>query len=62
MAKVGLIFGGRSVEHLVSVRSARSVREGLREAGHEVVPLGISANGALVPSDAAEAALAGKFY
>lgn len=62
MAKVGLIFGGRSVEHLVSVRSARTVRDGLRDAGHEVMPLGISANGALVPSEEAEAALAGKFH
>ena len=29
MARIGLVFGGRSVEHLVSVRSARTVMEGL---------------------------------
>jgi uncharacterized damage-inducible protein DinB len=27
--RVGLVFGGRSVEHVVSVRSARTVLEGL---------------------------------
>lgn len=62
MAKVGLIFGGRSVEHLVSVRSARSVHEGLVAAGHDVIPLGISANGAWVPADVATAALAGELH
>ncbi len=35
--KVGVIFGGRSVEHLVSVRSAKTVRDGLQQAGHDVV-------------------------
>lgn len=34
--KVAVVFGGRSVEHLVSVRSAKTVRDGLAEAGHEV--------------------------
>jgi D-alanine-D-alanine ligase len=34
--RVGVVFGGRSVEHLVSVRSARTVRDGLVGAGHDV--------------------------
>jgi D-alanine-D-alanine ligase len=59
MARVGLVFGGRSVEHLVSVRSARTVREGLLGAGHEVVPLGIAEDGVWLPVAAGEAALAG---
>lgn len=62
MAKVGLIFGGRSAEHLVSVRSARSVRDGLVEAGHSVVPLGIAPDGTLVATEIAEAALAGHLH
>ncbi len=44
--KVGLVFGGRSVEHLVSLRSARTVREGLAAAGHDVVCLYIDEGGA----------------
>lgn len=44
--KVGLVFGGRSVEHLVSLRSARTVREGLTAAGHDVVCLYIDEGGA----------------
>ena len=43
--RVGLIFGGRSVEHLVSVRSAKTVREGLGQAGHDVVCLYIDERG-----------------
>lgn len=54
MAKVGVIFGGRSVEHRVSIVSARTVARGLREAGHQVVPLGIAQDGCWVsPEDAA---------
>src|SRR4028118_1374335 len=45
MAHVGVIFGGRSVEHHVSIRSARTVAKGLREAGHQVTPLGIAPDG-----------------
>jgi D-alanine-D-alanine ligase len=43
--RVGLVFGGRSVEHEVSVVSARAVAGALAEAGFEVVPLGIAADG-----------------
>lgn len=43
--RVGVIFGGRSVEHLVSIRSARTVCEGVAAAGHEVVPLYIDERG-----------------
>jgi D-alanine-D-alanine ligase len=44
--RVGLVFGGRSVEHLISIRSARTVRDGLQQAGHDVVCLGIAESGA----------------
>jgi D-alanine-D-alanine ligase len=59
MSKVGLVFGGRSVEHLVSVQSARAVSQGLEAAGHEVVPLGITEDGCWVSAEAARDALAG---
>jgi len=49
--KIGLVFGGRSVEHVVSVRSARTVLEGLKAAGHEVTALGIAENGAWLPPE-----------
>lgn len=59
MARVGLVFGGRSVEHRVSVSSARTVASGLRQAGHSVIPLGIAEDGCWVDSEDSEAALAG---
>ena len=49
MAKVGVIFGGRSVEHQVSLRSARTVAAGLAAAGHEAIPLGIAEDGCWLP-------------
>lgn len=60
MARVGLVFGGRSVEHRVSVTSARTVAKGLAEAGHEVVPLGIAESGEWVEREAGQAALDGE--
>ncbi len=43
--RVGLIFGGRSVEHAVSLNSARTVRQGLVDAGYGVVCLAIGTDG-----------------
>lgn len=43
--RVGVIFGGRSSEHEVSLASAKNVMEALRQAGHEVVPIGITNQG-----------------
>ena len=60
MARIGLVFGGRSVEHEVSVTSARTVAKGLEEAGHEVVALGIGPDGAWADRATSEAALAGE--
>ncbi len=60
MARVGVIFGGRSVEHQVSVSSARTVTRALAEAGHEVVPLGIAPDGCWVDAETAGRALAGE--
>jgi len=43
--RVGLIFGGRSGEHEVSVVSARAVRSALEGRGHDVVPMAIDRRG-----------------
>ena len=47
--RVGVLFGGRSSEHEVSLASARNVMEALRQAGHEVVPIGITPEGRWLP-------------
>lgn len=43
--RVGVVFGGRSSEHEVSLASAANVIEALDRAGYSVVPLGIAPNG-----------------
>jgi D-alanine-D-alanine ligase len=43
--RVGLIFGGRSGEHAVSLMSARSVLAALNPAKYVVTPIGIAENG-----------------
>src|SRR5205807_2051444 len=43
--RVGVIFGGRSGEHEVSVRSARSVIEAFDVERYEVVPIAITKEG-----------------
>src|SRR5919202_3498839 len=43
--RVGVIFGGRSGEHDVSLRSARAVMAALDPARYEVVPIGITRQG-----------------
>ena len=58
MAHVGVIFGGRSVEHQVSIRSARTVVQGLREAGHQVTPLGIAQDGCWIDAARSEQVIA----
>jgi len=43
--RVGLIFGGRSVEHDVSLVSARAVLNHLDPARYEVIPIGVTRQG-----------------
>src|SRR5438874_2475466 len=43
--RVGVLFGGRSGEHDVSLHSAKAVMAALQKAGHEVVPIGITREG-----------------
>jgi len=53
------VFGGRSVEHRVSVHSARTVSRALAAAGFAVVPLGIAEDGCWVKPERAQRALSG---
>ncbi len=43
--RIGVVFGGRSSEHEVSLASARNVMDALTQAGHTVVPIGITPEG-----------------
>jgi D-alanine-D-alanine ligase len=53
--RIGVIFGGRSGEHEVSIRSARAVIEAADPRKYEVVPIAITKEGNwLAPSAAAE--------
>ena len=49
--KVALIFGGQSVEHEVSIVSARHVENLLKEANFEVVLVGITRSGRWLMGD-----------
>jgi D-alanine-D-alanine ligase len=52
MAKVLLLFGGRSSEHEVSCASAVSIHKALIRSGHRVVPVGIDRDGKWYLADA----------
>ncbi len=43
--RIGVIFGGRSGEHEVSIRSARSVIEAIDKSKYDVVPIAITKEG-----------------
>lgn len=57
--RVGLLFGGRSGEHEVSLVSAASVLKALDPARYEVVPIGITREGSWRVGTAAEHLLPG---
>lgn len=53
--RVGIIFGGRSSEHEVSIRSATAIIEAIDRKKFEVVPIGITKQGEwLSPAQAVE--------
>src|SRR2546429_652680 len=59
--RVGVLFGGRSGEHEVSLHSAKAVMNALEQAGHEVGPIGITAEGRwLVSGDPMRALTSGR--
>lgn len=55
--RVGVIFGGRSGEHEVSVRSARAVIEAIDHNRYEVIPIAITKEGKWLAPTAAVALL-----
>lgn len=45
MKRIMMLFGGRSEEHDVSLRSASFIWKSLQEAGYSIIPVGISRKG-----------------
>ena len=58
--RVGILFGGRSGEHEISLLSAASVLDAIDKEKYEVVPIGITKEGRWVTSSHAESLLRGK--
>jgi D-alanine-D-alanine ligase len=58
--RVGILFGGRSGEHEVSLLSAASVLNAIDKEKYEVVPIGITKEGRWLTSEHAEGLLTGK--
>jgi D-alanine-D-alanine ligase len=58
--RVGVLFGGRSGEHEVSLLSAASVIKAIDKKKYEVVPIGITKDGHWVTAEHAEQLLQGK--
>lgn len=59
--RIGILFGGRSGEHEVSLLSAASILKAIDKKKYDVVPIGITKQGRWVTSHDAQALLAGKF-
>jgi D-alanine-D-alanine ligase len=57
--RVGVLFGGRSGEHEVSLRSARSILQAIDKKRYEVVELGITKEGRWLTGGAAQNLLGG---
>jgi len=57
--RVGLLFGGRSVEHEVSVQSARGVAAAMRSTALQCVPLAVTTEGHWLSPSASRALLDG---
>jgi D-alanine-D-alanine ligase len=58
--RVGVIFGGRSGEHEVSLRSAESILKSIDRSKYEVVPIGITHEGRWLSSKGALSLLPAK--
>lgn len=58
--RVGVIFGGRSGEHEVSLQSAHSVIDALDKEKYDVIPVGITKEGRWVTGDVMSALTAGE--
>ncbi|HEY1860847.1 MAG TPA: D-alanine--D-alanine ligase family protein [Gemmataceae bacterium] len=58
--RIGILFGGRSGEHEVSLLSAASVLNAIDKEKYEVVPIGITKDGRWLTAEHAENLLTGK--
>jgi D-alanine-D-alanine ligase len=58
--RIGVLFGGRSGEHEVSLLSAASVLNAIDKEKYEVVPIGITKDGRWLTSESAQNLLTGK--
>src|SRR5258708_40315332 len=58
--RVGILLGGRSGEHEVSLLSAASVVNAIDKTKYEVVPIGITKDGRWLTAEHAERLLKGK--
>jgi D-alanine-D-alanine ligase len=58
--RVGILFGGRSGEHEVSLLSAASVLNAINKEKYEVVPIGITKDGRWLTAEHAENLLQGR--
>ena len=58
--RVGILFGGRSGEHEISLLSAASVFKAIDQSKYEVVPIGITKEGKWLTASDAERLLHGK--
>ena len=57
--RVGILFGGKSGEHEISLRSARSILKAIDRKKYEIVELGITKEGRWLQSTASQALLGG---
>ncbi len=57
--RVGVLFGGRSGEHEISLLSAASILKAIDRTKFEVVPIGINKSGQWLTSGAAQGLLEG---
>jgi D-alanine-D-alanine ligase len=58
--RVGILFGGKSGEHEISLRSARSILKAIDRKKYDVVELGITKEGRWLQTGAAQALLTGE--
>jgi D-alanine-D-alanine ligase len=58
--RVGILFGGKSGEHEISLRSANSILKAIDRRKYDVVEIGITKHGRWLQSDGAQALLAGE--
>ena len=59
--RVGVLFGGRSGEHEVSLRSAASIIDAMDKSRYEVAPIGITKEGRWLAAGEAERLLGGTY-